>query len=144
MTDKEILKAFEKSRKAEICKAVIRPKFTMYKELLQLVIAAAVLITVICLHLHFSGTVYTAVLCVTITLFVLSQTKKHPSYAYFPVSKMHSETDTFSMLVSAELLGIYAAVYNQVRSVPRRKKRLQQASQMPSAQRRIRRALIGR
>jgi putative component of membrane protein insertase Oxa1/YidC/SpoIIIJ protein YidD len=75
MTDKEILKAFEKSRKAEICKAVIRPKFTMYKELLQLVIAAAVLITVICLHLHFSGTVYTAVLCVTITLFVLSQTK---------------------------------------------------------------------
>lgn len=75
MTDKEILKAFDKTRKAEICKAVIRPKFTMYKELFLLILAAGMLITVICLRSVLSGTVYAAVLCAAVILFIITQTK---------------------------------------------------------------------
>jgi len=75
MTDKEILKAFDKTRKAEICKAVIRPKFTMYKQLLQLIIAVAVLTAMICFRSEFSGIVYTAVLSTAVILFILTQTK---------------------------------------------------------------------
>ena len=75
MTDKEILKAFDKTRKAEICKAVIRPKFTMYRELLLLIAAVGMLITAICLRSILSAAVYTAVLLAAVILFIVTQTK---------------------------------------------------------------------
>jgi putative component of membrane protein insertase Oxa1/YidC/SpoIIIJ protein YidD len=74
MTDKEIIKAFYKSRKSEVCKAVIRPKFTMYKELFQTVAALAILIAVILLHSFFVGTIFAVLLCAAIVL-LLCQTK---------------------------------------------------------------------
>lgn len=74
MTDKEIIKAFYKKRKLEVCKAVIRPKFTMFKELFQVIAALALLIAVILVHSFFSEMNFAAFLCAAIIL-LLSQTK---------------------------------------------------------------------
>ncbi len=75
MTDKEIIKAFYKARKTEVCKAVIRPKFTMYRELLQFVIALSVLIAAILVRAYLSTPIFIVLLCAISTAFLLTQTK---------------------------------------------------------------------
>lgn len=75
MTDEEIIEAFKKKHKEDIKKAVIRPTFGLYKELLQIVIflSPIVLIAV------FGGVLklwqYLTLLTVAILIFVIVQTK---------------------------------------------------------------------
>lgn len=71
MTDKEIIKAFYKARKTEVCKAVIRPKFTLYKELFQTVAVLAMLTAVILLHSLFTETTFTILLIAAIVLLLI-------------------------------------------------------------------------
>lgn len=75
MTDKEILKAFDRKRKSDLRKAVIRPKFRLYKELLQVV--SALVIMGICLYFcsALPGKGSVPVLCIVLFIFVISQTK---------------------------------------------------------------------
>lgn len=74
MTDKEILKAFNQKRKSDLRKAVIRPKFTLHKELLHVI--ATLVIMVICLYFvsGLTGVGFT-ILCIFLFLFILRQTK---------------------------------------------------------------------
>jgi putative component of membrane protein insertase Oxa1/YidC/SpoIIIJ protein YidD len=75
MTDKEIIKAFYKARKTEVCKAVIRPKFTLYKEFLQFVAATAILIAAILVRAYLSTPIFITLLCAISIAFIFSQTK---------------------------------------------------------------------
>ncbi len=75
MTDKEIIKAFYKARKTKVCKSVIRPKFTLYKELLLFMLSLAILITAILIHAYLSTTIFTTLLCAISITFLLTQTK---------------------------------------------------------------------
>lgn len=75
MTDKEIIKAFYKARKTEVCKAVIRPKFTLYKELLQFVIATTILIAAFLVRTYLSTPIFITLLCAVSIAFIFSQTK---------------------------------------------------------------------
>lgn len=75
MTDKEIIKAFYKARKIEVCKAVIRPKFTMYKELIQFAVALIVLIAIILVRTYLSTPIFITLLCAVSIAFILTQTK---------------------------------------------------------------------
>ena len=75
MTDKEIIKAFNKRRIEDRCKAIIRPKFTMYKELLQLIVASAIFAALILMHAHFSTPIFIMLIFAVSLLFILSQTK---------------------------------------------------------------------
>ncbi len=87
MTDKEIIKAFYKARKKEVCKAVIRPKFTMYKELFQLAAALAVFVTIILVRAYFSTTFFITLLCAVSAAFILSQTRNILLLAIFAYQK---------------------------------------------------------
>lgn len=75
MTDEEIIEAFKKKHKEDIKKAVIRPKFGLYKELLQIV----VFLSPIVLIAVFGGVLklwqYLTLLTVAILIFVIVQTK---------------------------------------------------------------------
>jgi len=75
MTDKEIIKAFYKARKTEVCKAVIRPKFTLYKELIQFAVALIVLIAIILVRTYLSTPIFITLLCAVSIAFILTQTK---------------------------------------------------------------------
>lgn len=75
MTDKEILNAFSKQRKKDICKAVIRPSFTMHKELFQVTLALAVVIAAIYMYISFEGPIFPILLYASLLIFILSQTK---------------------------------------------------------------------
>lgn len=75
MTDEEILKAFNKKRREEIVRIVVRPKFTLYKEVFQLIIALAVVFATVCLRSHLSDLQFTILLIAEILLFAVSQTK---------------------------------------------------------------------
>ena len=75
MTDKEIIKAFYKARKTEVCKAVIRPKFTLYKELIQFAVALIVLIAIILVRTYLSTLIFITLLCAVSIAFILTQTK---------------------------------------------------------------------
>ena len=77
MTDKEILKAFQKKRKAEQEKAVIRPAFTYHKELFMLCIGSLVLIGVVAaaamLGNELTGLQMTALMLTAGCLFLFTQ-----------------------------------------------------------------------
>ena len=75
MTDKEILKAFNKKRIDDRCRIVIRPKFRLYKELAQVLSAIGIIAGVIILRSVFSEQIYAIVLSIAVILFVLTQTK---------------------------------------------------------------------
>lgn len=75
MTDKEIINAFNKKRKSEIRKAVIRPKFTLYRELLQLIAALLILSAGIYWGHELSVTKYLLLLFAVFIFFFLSQIK---------------------------------------------------------------------
>ena len=75
MTDKEIIKAFNKRRIEDRCKAIIRPKFTMYKELFQFISAIALFIALLLLHSYIPQKCLVILLLTVCTVSVLTQTK---------------------------------------------------------------------
>ena len=75
MTDKEILKAFNQSRKKEIKKLGIRPKFSLHKELIQLLIAFAVISVTVCFSSKLSEKQFLFILCAELLLFFATQTR---------------------------------------------------------------------
>ena len=75
MTDKEILNAFSKQRKKEIYKAVIRPRFTMHKELFQVTLGLAVVMATIYMYISFTGPIFSILLYASLLIFILCQTK---------------------------------------------------------------------
>lgn len=75
MTDEEILKAFNKKRIEEVKKAVIRPKFTLYKETIQIIIALAIIFVTVFFRGHLSDLQFTLLLIAEALLFFASQTK---------------------------------------------------------------------
>ncbi len=79
MTDKEILKAFHRYRKAELECSVVRPVFTLKKELALLIAGSIVLSTVMIVSVHFhncfSGVQLAAILTAAVVLFIRSQSK---------------------------------------------------------------------
>ena len=82
MTDEEILRAFNQKRekdiekrKNDIKKAVIRPSFTLHKELLMLISAIAVMAVCIYFGSALSGIKFTLLLAFLLVLFFISQTK---------------------------------------------------------------------
>ena len=75
MTDKEILKAFNQNRKKERKKIEIRPKFTLHRELLMLLTAAAIICVTVCFSSSLSESCFTVILCAEIILFFVTQTK---------------------------------------------------------------------
>ncbi len=75
MTDKEILNAFSKQRQNEIYKAVIRPKFTMYKELLQVFSFLAIVTAALFMYISFKGVIFAVLLYASLLIFILTQTK---------------------------------------------------------------------
>ncbi len=79
MTDKEILKAFNRQRKEDLEKAVSRPVFTHYKELLLLTSGILLLMFFIVGILMFSKELSVlqliAILAAAGVLFILTQTK---------------------------------------------------------------------
>ena len=75
MTDEEILKAFKNKRNEEICKSVIRPKFRLYKETLQIVAFAVVILLTIVFFKELETGVYLTMIFALILAFLLTQTK---------------------------------------------------------------------
>lgn len=75
MTDKEILKAFNQSKKKELRKLEIRPKFTLHKELIQLLIAVAVICVTVCFRSTMSRKQLIFILCAEALLFIVTQTQ---------------------------------------------------------------------
>ena len=75
MTDKEILEAFNKQRKKELSKIVVRPKFMLYKELFQIIIALTVIAVTVCFHSLLSEQLFMVLITLEIVLFFISQIK---------------------------------------------------------------------
>lgn len=75
MTDEEILKAFTKQRTENIKKAVIRPKFRLYRELMQVAAFAAIIFLAAYFCRDLTMWQYISVLSLSIVLFFLTQTK---------------------------------------------------------------------
>lgn len=75
MTDKEILKAFNQQRKKEQSKIVVRPKFTLYKELIFVIIAVSILSVTLRFHSELSKQQFYVLLCLELVVFFISQTK---------------------------------------------------------------------
>lgn len=75
MTDEEIIEAFKKKRKEDIKKTVIRPKFSLHKELLQIIVC----FLLVTLTAVFGGGLklwqYIALLIAVILFFIITQTK---------------------------------------------------------------------
>ncbi len=75
MTDEEIIEAFRNKRKDDIKKAVIRPKFRLYKELLQIAVFSLLIAVTAILGSSLQAWQYTILLTVVILLFLITQTK---------------------------------------------------------------------
>ena len=75
MTDKEILKAFNQSRKKGMKKAGIRPKFMLHKELLQLLTAFAVICVTLCFRSVMPDSFLAVILSAELILLFVTQTK---------------------------------------------------------------------
>lgn len=75
MTDEEILKAFNKKRIEEQTKMVVRPKFSLYKEILQIIIGLAVIFATVFFRAHLSNLQFKILLIAEMLLFFVSQTK---------------------------------------------------------------------
>lgn len=79
MTDKKILREFRKARKKEQEKAVVRPAFTLFRELLTVITCmlccAAVIIAAVLLHHKMSAVQLAALFGSAILIFVITQTK---------------------------------------------------------------------
>ncbi len=75
MTDEEIIEAFRNKRKDDIKKAVIRPKFMLYKELLQIAVFSLLIAVTAILGSSLQAWQYTILLTVVILLFLITQTK---------------------------------------------------------------------
>ncbi len=75
MTDEEIIEAFKKKRKEDIKKAVIRPKFSLHKELLQLVVCSLLITLTAFLGSNLRLWQYITLLIAVILIFIITQTK---------------------------------------------------------------------
>jgi len=75
MTDEEIIEAFRNKRKDDLKKAVIRPKFRLYKEMLQIVAFSTLIVLAIVFGSSLQSWQYTILMTVMILLFLITQTK---------------------------------------------------------------------
>lgn len=75
MTDEEIIEAFRNKRKDDLKKAVIRPKFGLYKEMLQIVAFSTLIVLAIVFGSSLQLWQFTILLTIVILLFLITQTK---------------------------------------------------------------------
>ena len=75
MTDEEIIEAFRNKRKDDLKKAVIRPKFRLYKELLQIAVFSLLTAVTAILGSSLRLWQFTILLTIVILLFLITQTK---------------------------------------------------------------------
>lgn len=75
MTDKEIINAFKEARLKEQGKLVIRPKFTLKKELTLIIMGLAVMAGTLFFHGYVSTTIFIMAISIEIFIFIFSQTK---------------------------------------------------------------------
>ena len=75
MTDEEIIEAFRNKRKDNLKKAVIRPKFRLYKELLQIAVFSLLTAVTAIFGSSLQSWQYTILMTVMIFLFLITQTK---------------------------------------------------------------------
>lgn len=75
MTDKEIIKAFNKKRNEELLNLIVRPDFSLYKEILQFLAAVSVISLTVYFKSVFSGTQFLLIVLAEVFLFIFSQTK---------------------------------------------------------------------
>ena len=75
MTDEEIIEAFRNKRKDNINKAVIRPGFRLYKELLQLAVSSLLVALTVVFGNSLRLWQYLIMLIAVILIFLVTQTK---------------------------------------------------------------------
>ena len=75
MTDEEIIEAFRNKRKDDLKKAVIRPKFGLYKEMLQIAVFSLLTAVTAIFGSSLRLWQYTILMTVMILLFLITQTK---------------------------------------------------------------------
>ena len=75
MTDEEIIEAFRNKRKDDLKKAVIRPKFGLYKEVLQIVVFSLLIALTLIFGRSLRTWQYIILLAIIILLFLITQTK---------------------------------------------------------------------
>mgnify|MGYP002624642275 CR=1 FL=1 len=75
MTDEEIIEAFRNKRKDDLKKAVIRPKFRLYKELLQIAVFSLLTAVTAIFSSSLRSWQYTILMTVMILLCLITQTK---------------------------------------------------------------------
>lgn len=75
MTDKEIIGVLLRKRKEERCRLVVRPRFTLYRELFGIIAAAAVLTAIICFSSLLPDKLFVPAVLVASVLFIVTQAK---------------------------------------------------------------------
>lgn len=75
MTDEEIIEAFKNKRRDDIKKAVIRPKFRLYKEVSQIAVLSLLIILTAIFGSSLRTGWYIIILTAVILLFLITQTK---------------------------------------------------------------------
>ncbi|MBQ6212063.1 MAG: membrane protein insertion efficiency factor YidD [Ruminococcus sp.] len=75
MTDEEIIEAFRNKRKDNLKKAVIRPKFRLYKELMQIAVFSLLTVVTAIFGSSLRLWQFTILLTIVILLFLITQTK---------------------------------------------------------------------
>ena len=75
MTDEEIIEAFRNKRKDNINKAVIRPEFRLYKQLLQLAVSSLLIALTVAFGTSLRLWQYLIMLIAVILIFLITQTK---------------------------------------------------------------------
>lgn len=89
MTDKEIINAFKEARLKEQGKLVIRPKFTLKKELTLIIMGLAVIAGTLLFHGYVSTTIFIIAISIEIFIFIFSQTKNILLILIFYTKDLH-------------------------------------------------------
>lgn len=92
MSDEEILRSFNKARKAELVKIVVRPKFTLYLPLIQILGMLTLIYATVMMRNLFSASLTALLLCIELILFLLFQTKNVLLIAIFCYQKFTPKT----------------------------------------------------
>ncbi len=92
MTDKEILAKFNQKKKIEYKKDLVRPKFTLYKELASVVVFFLIIGASIFFQSELSKSVFVIIISIEIVAFLLTQTKYILLLLIFMYQKFASAT----------------------------------------------------
>lgn len=127
MTDEEIIEAFRKKRRAEFCKAVVRPKFRLFKECLQILAATAVIALSVHLYGHISLLQFWMLISVEIIIFIITQTKNIIFLLIFCYQKFAPKTIRGACLFTpccSEYMRISIGKYGVIKGISKGFKRL--------------------